>query len=317
MKAFFDRVAELNLPPSNEYLLLILVFKSFIMHSPERIFINWVRRLKNKKSDEKQKTQGRAKAESSLERYNRSKAKISQRRQNEENDTLATEITVDGTTIQCSDFFKVSTRPIFCITLPNKIVSWLLKPRPSPLPSVKDREKNHNQNGKFVMPYADNFDTITVNVMILLGHLTYFIVVGVMLAAGIWSVELTISKNNITGVNHLPSAAQLIPFIIGLGSFCQSGLSAFWALWTWLWGVLKIRRGSASWFDALVGRFFYEVEEDEGGVNVGYLKHFPLMLVIWMLFPTMRKGQSIYDFKNEWSEEMNERGGFFALDLLD
>ena len=67
----------------------------------------------------------------------------------------------------------------------------------------------------------------------------------------------------------------------------------------------------------LVKRCFYEVGEQEGGVNIEYLRHFPLMLVIWMLFPTMRKGQSIYDFRKEFSEEMQEQAGFFALNLLD
>ena len=317
MKGIFDRVSELNLPPATEYLLLVLVFRSFIVHSPERIFIGWVRRFKNKEADEKQEPQRPATAQSSSRKSHDSKAKDTTHRQNEDKDALATEIVVNGTTIQCSNFFKIRSRPLFCITIPNKFVSWLLKPQPSPLPSLKDSERNRKQIHKFVIPYADNFDTITVNLMILLGHLTYFVIVGVLLATGIWSVELTISKNHITGVNHLPSAAQLIPFIIGLGSFCQSGLSALGAFWAWLWGVVKLRRGSESWFEALVRRFFYEVGEDEGGVNVEYLRHFPLMLVIWMLFPTMRKGQSIYDFRKEFSEEMNERGGFFALDLLD
>ena len=58
------------------------------------------------------------------------------------------------------------------------------------------------------------------------------------------------------------------------------------------------------------------MREDEGGVDVEYLRHFPLMLITWMLLPTMRKGQSIHDFEMEFSEEMSERGGFFALDLL-
>lgn len=313
MKEFFDRVSELNLPPATEYLLLVLVFKSFIVHSPERIFIGWVRKLKNKEADEKQESQRPSTAQISSHKSHDSKAKDTTNHQDEDKDAFV----VNGTTIQCSKFFKIRSRPLFYITVPNKFVSWLLKPEPSLFLSVKESEKNSKNFHRFIIPYADNFETITVNLMILLGHLTYFIIVGVLLAAGIWSVELTISKNHITSVNHLPSAAQLIPFIIGLGSFCQSGLSALGAFWAWLWGVVKLRRRSESWFEALVGRFFYEVGEDEGGVNVEYLKHFPLMLVIWMLFPTMRKGQSIYDFRKEFSEEMNERGGFFALDLLD
>ena len=31
----------------------------------------------------------------------------------------------------------------------------------------------------------------------------------------------------------------------------------------------------------------------------------------------MRKGQAVDEFKEEFHQEMDERGGFFALDLLD
>ena len=153
--------------------------------------------------------------------------------------------------------------------------------------------------------------------MILSYHLLYFAFFGILLAAGIWSIELTISKNHISGVNHLPSAAQLIPFIIGLGSFCQSGISATGSFCAWLWGLVKLRRGSQTWFDALVQKFFYETDRDTGGIAIDHFRQLPLMLLIWMLFPSMRKGQSIGAFTEEFKQEMEERGGFFALDLLD
>ena len=317
MQDFFNRVAALNLPSTTEYLLLVLVFKSFLVHSPERIFIGWIRRLRNKDNDDKTEPPDHSAAQVSSRCRHRSRALQPMSRLNKDRSAGTTEININGAKIQCSDFFKIYSGPFFCVQIPNKLVSLVLKPQPSPLPIHQDNEKTPKAARKFIMPYADNFDTITINLMILFSHLTYFIVVGILLAAGIWSVELTISKNQIAGVNNLPSAAQLIPFIIGLGSFCQSGLSALGALVAWLWGIVKLRRRSETWFEALVERFFYEVGEDVGGVDIEYLRHFPLMLVIWMLFPSMRRGQSIYDFRKEFSEEMNERGGFFALDLLD
>ncbi len=145
MREFFDRVAALNLPPATEYLLLVLVFKSFIMHSPERIFVGWIRGSKTKEADENQDRQIYSTGQDPPLNSHNSKAKVKKKRQNEDKDALAKQIVVNGTTIQCSDFFKIRSRPLFCITIPNKLVSWLLNPNPRPLPPPKTNTNPGNK----------------------------------------------------------------------------------------------------------------------------------------------------------------------------
>ena len=109
MKIFFDRVSELNLPPATEYLLLVLLFKPFIMHLPESIFNSWVRRFKKEEADTKQEPQTPPTAQCSSNKSNNSKAKNTT--DYRDKDALATEIFVNGTTIQCSDFSKSALDP--------------------------------------------------------------------------------------------------------------------------------------------------------------------------------------------------------------
>ena len=343
MKDFYDRVNLLRLPLTHEYILLVMIYRSYLSHWPDRLFLRMFG-----KDPQKQREMAEKRSQFALCPKARRKAKrLKQASQTgEEGDASKTESTntnldpsaseasqpqriesdegsevhialrlADGTAIKSSEFFHIGNPPTWRLSWSNKIAHRLLKPGPSRLTDSARGE--HSDISTYIRPYADNFETLTLPLVVILFHVFYFVVIGIVLAAGIWSVELTIRKNNIAGVHHLPSTAQLIPFMIGVGSFVLSGFSALGSFGAWWMFMRKLGRGSRSWFDAVVERFFYETDADDGGINVEYMRHSPAMLVIWMFLPSFKKGQSMEGFRKEFQEEMDEKGGLFVLDLFD
>jgi hypothetical protein len=74
--------------------------------------------------------------------------------------------------------------------------------------------QNNNTNNKGTIP-----------VPVFLAHAPIFPLFSLYFLFCVLSIELTIRYNQISGVNELPSASQLIPFVIGLASICQNGFS--------------------------------------------------------------------------------------------
>jgi hypothetical protein len=80
------------------------------------------------------------------------------------------------------------------------------------------QSKSHLQN-------KNNTDTTPITVPVFLAHAPIFPLFSLYFLFCVLSIELTIRYNQISGVNELPSASQLIPFIIGLASICQNGFT--------------------------------------------------------------------------------------------
>ena len=235
MKHFYDTVSGLDLSPATEYLLLVLVFRSFVSHYPDRLAMA----LFPKKKE--------ARTARSLSGSDEARSKCSTKNADDTSSiTLPT-----GLKVPTSDFFVLPQPLTWGVSICNTLCVSLLRPQPSlrliqrEETSQEDAETEKSEFRTFILPYADNFATITLPCLTLLAHAFYFALIGVLLAAGIWSVELTISRNHIGEVSNLTSAAQLIPFIIGAGSFVQSGLSGFAVVGAGIWAVVKVRRGES------------------------------------------------------------------------
>ena len=249
MKIFYDRVNDLELSFGHEYLLLTLIYKSFISHWPDRLFLAaFGKDPQRKRSSDDLISHEQAEPNSNA--TDRTEAASQHQTSSSQSQDQPSAVTPkdakmlklpNGTEIDTTTFFNVGNPPGRRFTLLNKICLRILKPAPpETIESLREKESLGQRQ---IMPFADNFETLTLPIMVVLQHMLYFSVIGILLAAGIWSVELTIQKNNIADVNHLPSAAQLIPFMIGIGSVCISGFSALGGFGAWLMLMIKIRKG--------------------------------------------------------------------------
>lgn len=87
------------------------------------------------------------------------------------------------------------------------------------------KQKPQVPHAKSCLPCENNTDAATIPVRVFLAHAPIFPLFSLYFLFCVVSIELTISANKISGVNELPSASQLIPFIIGLASIFQNGFS--------------------------------------------------------------------------------------------
>ena len=265
MRAFHDRVSQMGLPLTETYFLFILIYKFSLSHWPDRVFLSVMGKDPQKRSSEQGtaddnaesiwQPSGSSSAEERDSRHSRQDPPqaggLSVERETE---TLAERsvsgaseqetgtITRHGVQIKHSAFFIVQDPPSWLFSACERLIAAVLHPQPSSSTAARNDEEGPLK--LFVMPFEDNFETITVPLVLLLSHAMYFAVMGLLLAAGIWSVEVTIHMNHLSEVNHLPSTAQLITFIIGAGSLLQSILSALGSFMVSIIGIYRLRKGT-------------------------------------------------------------------------
>lgn len=161
MKHFYDRVSQLGISATTEYLLLIMVFKAYISHWPDRIALGMFRkptRRQQKIIDKRDQLDQKPKQIVSTDASTKSNA-----------GKPGLALTDEISQIPPEEFFQIEFPLKWCTRWPNGLFTRLLKPRPQPV--VTDASAEKAESSIHVLPYADNFATLTLPCLILLSHI--------------------------------------------------------------------------------------------------------------------------------------------------